>query len=264
MQKPLQSSRIRWLAGSAAVCLGLVLVGDRMVARLVAGKLAHRLACAAELSTEPAVTMGGYPFLTQTISGHYRSIDVVATGLHRGDVTVGRVEAEVHDVELPDGDRPATVGSLAASATIGFSTLPTELNGRPVTYAATADGRLTVSTTTAFNGLEIPVTVISRPRLDDGELTMKPDEIEILGFRRSLDGQGAGLMGRLGGLGGLTGPGSSGVARRTLPELPAGLHYRSVSATENGLDIGIEGRDLNLGAVTKAPTSATGSCGTPA
>jgi LmeA-like phospholipid-binding len=219
-------------AATLAVLAVLSLVGDRLAAHLAGTAVAHRLACAAGLDRTPAVTMGGFPFLTQALAGRYTDVDVLARDVRHGDLVVDTVHANLRGVSTSghDGVRAAHVG---VDVTVAYRALPAEVSGRHLAYRP-AGGMLAVSTTASLRGIQVPVTVFADVAISDDRLVVTPREIEVLSLRT-----GAGsLLQEVPDL------------SRQLPALPAGLRYRSVRAAADGLHVSIGGDD-----VTAAPTT---------
>ncbi|EEP69917.1 hypothetical protein MCAG_00244 [Micromonospora sp. ATCC 39149] len=232
-------------AACVAVLLAVAVVADRWVARTAAQRLSDRLACAAGLDRPPRVDLGGFPVLPGVLAGELGRVSVRATDVRRGDVRAAEVDAELSRVRLP-GAQPARVGELDLRVRVGFDALPGAVGDRPVRYRAT-DGLLAVETTAAMAGQQLPVTVLARPAIDAGRLTVTPTEVEVLGMRRPA---GAKLVDRLTGGRDLS---------RPLPALPAGLNWQGVDVTDDGLRLRLTGRDLTLPA--NGDGRRDGTCG---
>jgi hypothetical protein len=221
-----------FLGAAAAVVLaaGAGLVADRVAAGRAAGRVAERLQCAAGLPAAPDVAFGGGPFLTQLARGRFAELRMGARDVPLGRFTATRVEATARDVRLP-GDGPLRAGSVTVVVTLGYAALPGPAAG------ATADGagRLMLNTTAPLLGRQVPVTVYAAPELAGGRLTVRPVEVEVplAGLRLPAERLPA-------------------AARQTrtvdLPDLPAGLAYRAVTASADGLRLTVDGRDVTTGA----------------
>jgi DUF2993 family protein len=123
---------------------------------------------------------------------------------------------------------------LAGVSTTALSTLPPEVGGNQVTYAA-SDGRLGISTSVGIKPIiNIPLTIFTDPRLsaDRGTLTLQPQSVRILGKNRSLKDPLAKLV--------LTQIKQEDLTRE-LPALPSGVTYRSVSVDDAGIKLVISG-----------------------
>ncbi|MBO4208604.1 LmeA family phospholipid-binding protein [Micromonospora echinofusca] len=253
---PRRLPRNRWARLGAlllVVVLGLLLVGDRIAARLAGDRLAERLACAAGLDRRPEVRIGGFPFATQLLTGRFTEVHAEATDLHLGELRVRQVDAVLRDLTLPAAGQPVRVGRLTIGLVLDYAALPDRLGGREVRYAE-RDGQLVVSTETQLLGRQVPVTLLARPEIVDGQLRITPGEVEVMGFRRPAEQ----VLKRMGGATELT---------RPLPQLPANLRYRSVRATGDGLRVELGGTDVTAQAAGAATDRSgrsdrgAGTCG---
>ncbi len=171
------------------------------------------------------------------IGGRFQRVTVTADDLRIGGMALTGLAVAATDIRRPGGDRPGTIGTLSAQVTVPFSALPATEGGRSLRYGATSDGRLAITTSTSR--LPIPVTVIATTLLHDGRLSITPQDIRVLGVRRSIDD----LEGLL--KGGRAGAELRRGADRQLPALPPGLSYTSVTPTTAGLTIRMAGHDLS-------------------
>ncbi|MFI7433658.1 LmeA family phospholipid-binding protein [Micromonospora haikouensis] len=219
-------------AACVAVLVTVAVVADRWVARTAAQRLSDRLACAADLDRSPKVDLGGFPVLPGVLTGELDRVSVRAADVTRGDVRAAEVDAELSQVRLP-GEQSARVGALDLRIRVGFEALPGTVGERPVHYRGVG-GLLAVETTAPMAGQQLPVTVLARPAIDAGRLTVTPTEVEVLGMRRPA---GAKLVERLTGGRDLS---------RPLPALPAGLSWQGVDVADDGLRLRLTGHDLTL------------------
>ncbi len=236
--------RTHWLrsrpvrVGALAVLLmALLVTADRLAAAGAARLMADRLACAAALDAAPSVSFGGAPFLVQAVTGRFTDVRVVAHGVRRDGITVDTVDAHLRGVSRSAGDRLAAA-HVSIDLTVGYAALPTQVNGHPASYRTVA-GRLAVDTTVRLAGHPVAVTVLVEPRIEGTTLTLTPREVQVLGVRAPLDLLPAGT-------------GLAGDLSRSLPALPAGLRYRSLTATEHGLRLEVDGDNIS--------TTMNGNC----
>ena len=158
-----------------------------------------------------------------------------------GDLTGGaRTE---HLPHLPDGVAYTSISprrdgvhvALAGVSTTALSALPAEVGGRAVTYSA-ANGLLGIKTT----AVGVPLTIFTTPTLSGANLTLKPAKVNILGGDHSPGDPIAKLVLKQIDQRDLS---------RTLPALPPGVAYRSVTVDAGGIR-------LTIGGVTVRPFSA--------
>jgi hypothetical protein len=268
--------RRTWLlVGLAMVGLvaGTLVAADRIAARVVAGRIADAVACVAGLPAPPEVTVHGFPFVSQVLTGRFTGLTATTDQLGWGGPPIGELTAEIHDIDI-DGDLlrgdvlGARIGRLHAAVTIDPARLTELLDDRlpadgPAAgpedpAAAFADGllagadlrirgsdagQLVVEVTAAMLGQSLPLTLYAVPVLEGRTLRIEPVEVEVFGIRRSADQL----------------PGAFGDRQieRELPELPAGLVYHDLSVTADGLRLDITGESIAVGGEGLRPAGST-------
>ncbi|GAY09245.1 DUF2993 domain-containing protein [Pseudonocardia sp. N23] len=83
------------------VLVGALLAADYGTAALAESAVSRQMRAQLALTDDPDVRINGFPFLTQAISGDYRSIDVSATHLSVGPLREVEVRAQLRDVNAP-------------------------------------------------------------------------------------------------------------------------------------------------------------------
>jgi hypothetical protein len=103
---------------------------DRLAAHVAADRIASIVKTDANLAQTPHVTVKGFPFLTQAISGHYRRIDVTATDIFQTGQLPGSVlQLTFADVRIPLSTvlsgkvNSVPVGTVTGSVTVPFANL---------------------------------------------------------------------------------------------------------------------------------------------
>ena len=137
--------------------------------------------------------------------------------------------------------------ALSGVATNALSTLPTDVGGHTVTYTA-QDGLLGISTSVGVPPIiNLPLTIFTAPRLDGAKLTLVPQKVHILGG----DHPTTDFLGKLV----LTQIKQQDLTR-TLPALPAGVRYQSVSVDGSGIKVAVGGVTVEPFAELKQPDAA--------
>lgn len=85
------------------VILGLLVVADRLAVVAAQGVVASRIESDQGLSQRPGVTIHGFPFLTQALSGRYGRVTLRVNGLRDRTVAVQRLTVDLHGVHVPLG-----------------------------------------------------------------------------------------------------------------------------------------------------------------
>jgi hypothetical protein len=226
-----------WTVLGAAVVAAPVAT-DRIAVHIAEHRLADRLRCVAGVDRPPAVTVHGTPFLSQALRGRYHDIELSATDVHRADLAIRRVHAELHDIvesagspAVPRGTDRVRVGEVTVEATVGYAALPGRLDSQRELHFAARDGRLAITTTADVLGRRQVVTILAVLQISGTVLKVVPQEVEAMGVRRPA----AKFLERLG---------TKIDLDRQLPPLPAGLAYASATATTEGVMITLAGRDV--------------------
>jgi len=103
--KPRRRSRTRPLVITLVVILALLVGADFGAAAIAEYQVSKRARTAFNLTDDPAVTINGFPFLTQAISGDYTHITVDAKGVPIKDILKDvEIHAELRDVRAPLSD----------------------------------------------------------------------------------------------------------------------------------------------------------------
>ncbi|WJK41882.1 DUF2993 domain-containing protein [Solwaraspora sp. WMMA2056] len=285
-------SRRAWLAVTAVgLVLATLLVADRVAARLVAGRLADAVACATGMAEPPRVTVHGFPFVSQLLTGRFAGLTITADELGGGELDIGGgldiggeplvagVTVRLSDVEIvgdltsPSGVR---VGQLSAAATIDLGRL-TELAGT-LPDGGAADDTTSDDTApdagTVFGGGLFDASDLRIRGTDNGQLVVELTA-QMLGQALpvtvyavpELDGRMLRITPVEVELFGLRRsadqlPGALGERRieRELPELPAGLTYQELTVTADGLLLAVGGESIDLDDMARLrPTASAGS-----
>ncbi len=146
---------VRWTVISLFVILVLAIVafiGD-VVGRMVAENDMADQFTANGLPVKPSVTIDGFPFLTQVAERDFRQVDISATNIPAGPVTISSLHATLKGMHLSSSWNGATIDTMSATAFISFGALASagDLGGTAVT--AKQDGPDKLKVTASLDGL---------------------------------------------------------------------------------------------------------------
>jgi DUF2993 family protein len=119
--------RTRRILISVFVLVALLVGADFGLAAYAEHTVSEKARQQLNLSDDPSVTIHGFPFITQALSGHYSHISLAASGVPIANLSDVAVNAELNDVTapLPDvlhGNTSAIeIGDLSAQVTIKAS-----------------------------------------------------------------------------------------------------------------------------------------------
>jgi len=224
---------MRKLLIALVILVVLFIAVDRIGVVLAEDQIASRIATAYNLPTDPGVSITGFPFLTQVVTGNYQQIDVTAdqvqadgATLHDLNVHLTGVHATISQL-LGSGTSTVTADRAAGSALVGWATVDQRL---PRGFRITPDGKnLMVSGKLSYHGLEVPVTGSVALGVSGSGITVTPENVSLPG--------------------GISLPVSSVSQLRfvvPLGNLPLHLHLTSVQVTPGGLRIGAAARNVQF------------------
>ncbi len=208
------------------VVLALFLVvADRVGVRLAQRQVARQLRTSAGLTSEPSVSITGWPFLTQAVGGRYNRIDLMTGSFRRGGVRLGSLAVSLRGVDLPlskalSGTVSAVpVAALTAYAVVTYADVASvgSLAGVSVIPSGSSvrvTARLTVL------GQSVEVSTDSTVRLSGRSVVITAQKLTVLGQSSSVLNNA--LAGRLD-------------LRVPIGSLPYGLALTGVHVTAAGL-----------------------------
>lgn len=224
---------MRKLLIALVVLVVLLIAIDRIGVVVAENQISDRLASAYGLSEKPGVSITGFPFLTQVVSGNYQQIDVTANQiqadgatLHDLNVHLTGVHATIGQV-LGSGASLVTADRAAGSALVDFATVDQRL---PPGFRITSGGRnLTVSGKVDYHGIEVPVSGTVALSVSGDGITVAPQNVTIPG--------GIGLP-----------VADFSKLRFVVPlsNLPLHLHLTSVRVAPDGLRISAAARNVQF------------------
>lgn len=225
-------SRGPWIILIAiGVVLALLVVADRVTPRIVGDRIAGTLQTALGTDQRPVVRLGGFPFLTQVLTGHYRKITITAKDVPVAGsdkrLSITELDGRLDDVRTGLSFQKIAVGRFTGSATISYATL-SGFVGTAISYdsrGTNGDGYITMS-------LGDAITVTGRPALGpNDELYLARPQFRVGG--RLLPGAiPDDLVNQL--------------FRIPLPELISGVRLSAVRADPSGLTLTASGRNITL------------------
>jgi DUF2993 family protein len=169
----------KFLIACAVLVVALV-AADRIAVALAQDRISSQIAAAYGLPSRPGVTIEGFPFLTQVLTGNYQQIEVSASRVQADGETLRDLRVRFTGVHaslsqmLGSGPTKVTARNASGSAMLAFSLLrrrlPRGLRVRPdggdLKLSGRMDvqgGRVPVSATLALRvtGTGIEVTPVS-------------------------------------------------------------------------------------------------------
>jgi hypothetical protein len=224
---------MRKLLIGVIILAALLVATDRISVAVAENQISDRLTSAYGLAGKPGVTITGFPFLTQVVTGDYQQIDVSANQvsadgavLHHLNVRLTGVHATVSQV-LGKGSSMVTADRAAGSAMVGFGTVDHRL---PSGFQLHPDGKnLSVSGKLAVGGARIPVSATVALGVSGSGISVTPVHVSVPGVATLPSAYSSQLR-----------------VVVPLSTLPLHLRLTSVHVTPDGLRIGAAARDVQF------------------
>jgi hypothetical protein len=139
-------------------------------------------------TTAPSVSIHGFSFLVQVISGHYSNITLTSTDLVAGPISGINATVELYNVDFPLGD---AVKGDTSRLVAGTATLRSDIPVARITDAMTQtgakisagpNGAIRVSTTVSVSGQQIPVSADLVSSFAGGVLRLVATDVTAAGI----------------------------------------------------------------------------------
>jgi hypothetical protein len=227
---------VRALLVVLLVLAGLLFAADRGAEAVAEDRVAQLVAERGGLAGEPAVEIGGFPFLTQALGGRYDDVRISLSAADlgqpegtRADVSLQGVQVALSDV-LSGSVQEVPVERVDGTATLSYALLADQL-GPGTTVTRDGDG-LRVQRTVEVAGVSVPLTATGTVSLDGDTLVVDVDEVA---------GAGVDVPGRL-----VDQVGDALDLRYRIPPLPFGLQVTGVAPADDGVRVRMEAADTVL------------------
>lgn len=171
---------------------GGVVAADRFGVRVAEDQIGKRVAAEYNLQRQPAVTIHGFPFLTQAVGGEYERIDVAFGDWTQQGITVRDVKVEMHGVKAPlndviNGTRPqVTARTATASAVVPYQLLR-ERAPQGVQQIGPSGSNLELRGTYGFLGVNTTVNVIVSVKPTGKGIAITPESVGSAGIQVPLN-----------------------------------------------------------------------------
>lgn len=162
--------------------LAVLIAGDRVANAITQNVVATNLQQEFSTPTKPIVHIGGFPFVTQALSGSFSSVQVTADDatVQNGQTSVALSHLDATLTQLTTTDRASKIvaGHGEATALVDWSGV-TSLVGQQVSYAD--DGRMKIDFSVPIGQLSITGSITGRPELnvDDQTITVVDPQVTV-------------------------------------------------------------------------------------
>jgi DUF2993 family protein len=206
------------------VVLVLLAVSDRVANAIAENSMASQIQQQG-FPVKPNVTIEGFPFFTQLLAHDFSTVDINASNVPEGPLTISSLKATLHGMHVNGSFNSATIDTIDGSALITFAEL------------ANAGGVGQGITLTPDPGHPDEINANVDLGIVNTTLTAKVTKVSATKFNVSLVSAGdvpANLLGNLTSF------------DVSVPKLPAGVTIDSVSVTAQGVVVKITGHHTTL------------------
>ena len=199
------------------VLLILLVVADRVAAGIAENEAASQIKSAG-FPVKPKVTIEGFPFLTQLAARDFNQVDITASNVKEGPVTIASIDATLHGVHVNSGFNGATVDQTNGTALVTFASLDSAAGlGQGVTLSDGGHNQVKASINLGFISGDAlaQVTRAGSHQIEVKVVSAGQIPVSVLGNLQDFT--------------------------VSLPSLPAGMTIQNVSVTGQGVLISISG-----------------------
>lgn len=206
------------------VLLILATIGDRVANAVAENEIATQFVKNG-FPVKPSVTIEGFPFLTQLIAHDIHVIDISASNVPAGPVTITSVKGKMTGVHLNSSFNGGKVDHITGTVFVSFASLAAAGGGGTGTgITMSADGSDMVKITAEVAGQPIDTEV--------AKVTETGNEVNV-----EVQPSSSPLSGLLT---------SFGSYSFTIPKLPAGLRVTGVAVTSQGITVSAAASNTTL------------------
>lgn len=173
------------------VLVGLLLAVDRVGAwaaeRTVAEKVSQQITEQKVSASEPEVTVGGFPFLTQVVAGRYEDIRIFLRDVSANGITVPELDVHAKGVNaemsaLISGDGEITADHVTGTATIGYASVRALID-RPGLELSEQNGKLRLRLPLTVAGQQIIAVALADVSAVNGLVRISVADIRAEGIQ---------------------------------------------------------------------------------
>lgn len=123
----------RFVVAVLIFLIASLVAADRLGAIVAAHVLAGKVQTYEHLPSRPSATIGGIPFLTQALTGHYKDVTIEASNVPIHGLSVTSLIAHLHGVHIPISSVHGSVSQVpvdqvTATAFVAYAAINTYLN----------------------------------------------------------------------------------------------------------------------------------------
>jgi hypothetical protein len=225
----------------AVALVGLLVIADRVAAyaaeRAVAGQARTQLASRqVTMPSDPKVTVGGFPFLTQVLRGVYDKVTIDLTKPTIQGVTLLELDVTARGVHattqtIMSGSGTVTADHVDGVARIGWDQIPklldqAGLTGTNIQVTANDSGQIVVTEPVKLGGIDVTVVATGSLVVSGTDVSLKVSHVDVRG--QNIPALVKELANKFG---------TAITGKVKIPALPYSLKVQSVQTVPSGLTV---------------------------
>lgn len=204
----------------------VVVVGDVLARSFAQNTIASQTAQQMNMPEEPDVSIEGWAFLPQAISGNYSEINLSADSATVENVDVEQVRVDLSDVDAPlmgliGGDPDVTAGEVDGSVVLPYGYLNSQLPEGVTINNEGEEARMSGELAITELDLSTQISSGAEFEVDDDTLHVRPVDVEVDGAPSQVVDSVAGML-------------SFSIQ---IPDLPYGLRITDVDPAGAGVRV---------------------------
>jgi hypothetical protein len=206
------------------VLLILATIGDRVANAVAENEIATQFVKNG-FPVKPSVTIEGFPFLTQLVAHDIHVIDISASNVPAGPVTITSVKGKMTGVHLNSSFNGGKVDHITGTLFVSFSSLADAGGGGTgtgITMSADGTDKVKITADVAGSPIDSEVAKVSQTG-SQISIQVQPSSSPLSGLLTSF-----------------------GSYSFTVPKLPAGMRITGVSVTSNGITVSAAASNTTL------------------
>jgi hypothetical protein len=228
---------------------GLFVIADRVAVHFAQNEAADKLKTTENLATTPDVSIKGFPFLTQVLSGELDDVEVgiknyeAATGNGSEKIRIDDLNADMKGVRFSGDYSSATATSATGSALITYDELlktakadvtqvAPGVTARVIGLSDGGNGKIKVAVEATVLGTKLPqpVYVLSSVTAQGDTVRVHADALPKFGGVELAESRIRAITD----------------FEQRIDRLPGGIKLDKVEAVKNGVEITVKGSDVKL------------------
>jgi hypothetical protein len=206
------------------VVLILATIGDRIANAVAENEIATQFVKNG-FPVKPSVTIEGFPFLTQLVAHDIHVIDISASNVPAGPVTITSVKGKMTGVHLNSSFNGGKVDHITGTLFVAFSSLADAGGGGTgtgITMSADGSDKVKITADVAGSPIDTEVAKVSQSG-STISVQVQPSSSPLSGLLTSF-----------------------GSYSFTVPKLPAGMRITGVAVTSNGITVSAAASNTTL------------------